>query len=63
MKIAENGTSNGIRIFQIVVKIIAIALSIAINYTDIAHILRKIAISFLLMCRIFIVYSIFASLQ
>ena len=41
MKIAENGTSNGIRIFQIVVKIIAIALSIAINYTDIAHILRK----------------------
>ena len=41
MKTAENGTSKGIRIFQIVVKIIAIALSIAINYTDIAHILRK----------------------
>ena len=62
MKTAENGTSKGIRIFQIF-KIIAIALSIAINSTDIAHILRKIAISFLLMCRIFIVYSIFASLQ
>jgi hypothetical protein len=63
MKTAENGTSKDIRIFQIVVKIIAIALSIAINYTDIAHILRKNSHSFLLMCKIFIVYSIFASLQ
>ena len=41
MKTAENGTSKGIRIFQIVVKIIAIALSIAINYTDIAHIKKN----------------------
>ena len=41
MKTAENGTSKGIRILQIEVGIIAITLSIAINYTDIAHILRK----------------------